>query len=218
MLRYILHDILSREKKYLRTKGQVIQTTDGQKKFHLIVKGYVKRYLISNAGSLGVEVIYGPGDVFPLTLVYRELFNKEISSGPEVYYYEAMVDTEIHSISIESLLEHIKQDPMVYKSLFLEAGTRLHSTLQGLENVTLKSSYMRVAHQILFFAERFGVKTEAGVKVQLPLTHQDLADVLSVTRETVSNSMGELRKKGLIKTNRHILIPSIKKLEDEVYS
>jgi CRP-like cAMP-binding protein len=218
MMRYKLHDLLSQEKAYHRSKGQVIQTTDGQKKFHLITKGFIKRYLISNAGTLGVEVIYGPGDVFPLTLVYQAIYEKNISSSPEVFYYEAMCDTEVHSMNIEDLVNHVNEDPLLYKSLFLEAGTRLHSTLQGLENLTLKSSYKRVAHQILYFAERFGAKTDAGVKLQLALTHQDLADVLSVTRETVSNSMGELRKKGLIKTNRYILIPSIKKLKEEAYS
>jgi CRP-like cAMP-binding protein len=98
------------------------------------------------------------------------------------------------------------------------SGKRLHSTLHGLENLTLKSSYFRVAHELLYMAQRFGEQTEKGVKILIPLTHQDLADILSLTRETVSTCMVQLREKGLITTNRNIVVKDLGKLEKEAYS
>jgi CRP-like cAMP-binding protein len=66
-------------------------------------------------------------------------------------------------------------------------------------------------------AERFGQKGVSGIKISVPLTHQDIGDILSLTRETVSTSMVQLRKKNLIKTNKSILVPNIEALRDEAY-
>lgn len=205
-------------RKFKLSKGQIIQSTDDRRVFNLIEKGYVKRYLISNEGSLGVQVIYGPGEVFPITLAFSVLFDQSINESPETYYYEAMTELELYTINEQELADAVKADPTLYRDLMAVAGKRLHSTLHGLENLTLKTSYYRVAHELLYMAQRFSEKTGKGYKILIPLTHQDLADILSLTRETVSTCMVELRKKGLITTNRNICVKDIKKLEEEAYS
>lgn len=213
-----VHDLLIKKgRRTTRSKGQIIQTTDGGKSFNLVQSGYVKRYLISNSGSLGVQVIYGPDDIFPITLIYKLLFGHDIDNGPETYYYEAMSNVEVYSFSGDDLLQAVQSQPILYQGLFRESGRRIESMLQGLENMTMSSSYHRVAHQLLYFADKFGKKDAAGVKLLIPLTHQDIADVLNITRETVSNSMTRLSKKGLVKSGRYIIIPSVGKLEAEAF-
>ena len=212
-----LHELLTKQPVIKYPKGQVIETTDGVKRFYLVKSGYVKRYLISNDGELGVQVIYGPGDVLPLTLVFKALFEHDINDGPETYYYETMADTELYGIDLASLLAAIETNNLLYRGLFREAGRRMESTLQGLENLRMKTSYNRVAHQLVYLAKQFGQKTAAGIKISVPLTHQDIADVLGVTRETVSSSMTRLRKKGLVKNSRGIIIPDLDKLEAEAH-
>jgi CRP/FNR family cyclic AMP-dependent transcriptional regulator len=209
--------ILLKGRQYKIPKGQIIQSTEDRRVFNLLHTGHVKRYLISNDGSYGVQVIYGPGDVFPITLAYSAIFEREINSGPETYYYEAMTNCELYTIDEIALKEAVNKNPILYKDLFGVAGTRLHSTLHGLENLTLSNSYHRVAHEILYMAERFGQKGVSGIKISVPLTHQDIGDILSLTRETVSTSMVQLRKKNLIKTNKSILVPNIEALRDEAY-
>ena len=200
------------------TKNQIIQSTDDRRVFNYLVSGYVKRYLIANDGSLGVQVIYGPGDVFPITLAFSILFDQAINESPETYYYESMTEAEIYTINEIDLKESVQNDPKLYRDLMSVAGKRLHSTLHGLENLTLKSSYFRVAHELLYIAQRFGEVSESGVKIMIPLTHQDLADILSLTRETVSTCMVQLREKGLISTTKNIVVRDMKKLEEEAYS
>lgn len=214
-----LHALLVKGKLSKHAKGQVIQTTDGGiKRFNLVKSGYIKRYLIAADGNLGIQVIYGPGDVFPLTLVFKSLFSYDINDGPETYYYEAMSRVEMYSLDLPALLGVIKDDPMAYRGLFRESGRRLESTLQGLENLRMKTSYNRVAHQLVYLARQFGEKTNDGVRIGVPLTHQDIGDVLGVTRETVSNNMSQLKKEGLVIPGRHIVIPSVKKLETRAHS
>src|SRR5579863_7589429 len=81
-------------RQYKVAKGQVLQSSEDRKVFNLVLDGYIKRYLISNDGSIGVQVLYGPGDLFPITLAFKSLFGLEITESPEVYYYETMSEVE----------------------------------------------------------------------------------------------------------------------------
>jgi CRP/FNR family transcriptional regulator, cyclic AMP receptor protein len=210
--------LITTGKRQRRDKGQVIQTTGEQKTFNLIRAGYVKRYLIANDGSLGIEAIYGPSDVFSMSSIYQALFNQTLYDGPETYYYEAMTDCEIYSIDIDVLIQEVKKNPMLYRDLLIEAGKRLHFSIQGLENISMKSAYNRTAHQLLHYARKFGHHKKDGIELTLPLTHQDLANVLSLSRETVSVSFMALRKKGLIRGRKKVYVTDLEKLEEEAYS
>jgi CRP/FNR family transcriptional regulator len=211
------NELLLKGRQYKIPKGQIIQSTDDRRVFNLLKRGYVKRYLISNDGSYGVQVIYGPQDMFPITLAFSAVFHKELNESPETYYYEAMTDVELYTLDETTLKESIEKDPELYKDLFGICGARLHSTLHGLENLTLSNSYHRVAHEILFLAKKFGIKKTKGTEIQVQLTHQDLADILSLTRETVSTAMVQLRKNKLIATGKHICVPDMAKLEEEAH-
>jgi CRP-like cAMP-binding protein len=199
-------------------KGQIVQSTEGQKTMHYVVKGFIKRYLISNNGSLGVEVIYGPGDFFPLTLMLETFFELGIYEGQEVYFYEAMTDATVHTIDVNVLEMTVKKNPLLYRDLLLETGRRLHTTLNSLENITLKTPYSRIAHQLVYFATMFGEKTKTGTKITVELTAQDLADILRLEVKEVSTCLEELKEKRHIKINKYILIPDIGRLQEEAHS
>jgi len=211
------NELLLKGRQYKIPKGQIIQSTEDRRVFNLLRNGYVKRYLISNDGSYGVQVIYGPQDTFPITLAFSAVFHRELNESPETYYYEAMTDVELYTVDEATLKEAIQKEPELYKDLFGICGVRLHSTLHGLENLTLSNSYHRVAHEILFLAKKFGAKKAKGTEIQVPLTHQDLADILSLTRETVSTAMVQLRKNKLISTGKNICVPDMAKLEEEAH-
>ena len=205
-------------KKSLYRKDQIVQSTDDTLLLRLITKGFIKRYLIANDGSLGVQSIYGPGDIFSLTYAFKILLNQSIYAGPEVYYYETMSDVELYTLDNEILHSKMKENPLLYKDFFSQAGRRLESNIHRLENLTLQNSYKRVAHQLAYLARDFGEKTSTGICINVPLTHLDIANVLSITRETVSISVAQLRSNGLIKTGKKIVVPDLDKLEEEAHS
>jgi hypothetical protein len=81
-----LHALLLGGKRVKYSKGQIIQSTEGQKTINLIKSGFVKRYLISTTGSLGVEVVYGKEDIFPLTLMFKT-FSTRIYTKAQKYIF-----------------------------------------------------------------------------------------------------------------------------------
>lgn len=199
-------------------KNEVIQSTHGQQVVNLIESGFVKRYLIGTDGNLSIQSIYGPGNVFPLTLVYKALFDQDIYHGPETYYYETMSQAKIYSITAQELSELANGNPGVYKELLREAGKRFNSNIQQLENLSLKTADKKVAHQLSYLAYQFGKPSFYGVRVQPKLTHQDLANILNISRETTTISIGELRDKSLIITERGIIVKDVEKLREYAFS
>lgn len=198
-------------------KGQVVNAFDDISMLNLIKSGFIKRYLITGEGEKGIQVIYGPDDIFPLTPVYKSVYKMDIYSGPQQYYYESMTDIEIYSINHVTLLEALETDPLLYKDLFYAAGLRLNAYIQRLESMSLRVANKKIANQLVYLADTFGKNTNDGVEIVLPLTHQNLADVLNLARETVTHRMTRLQEKGLIKVTKRIVILDIEKLRHSAH-
>lgn len=206
---------------YKYKKGEVLNSSDRDTNLMLIESGFVIRYEITNSGAMSIQSIYGQGSFFPLTKTYQLLFNQRLYSGPETIYYEAMTDASIYVLSPSSFIEKAKNDQKIYLGILEESGKRFCSNIQVIENMSMDSSVKRVAHQLLYYAEEYGRKDPKTScwDISIPLTHSTLAAILDVTRETVSQSIGELRDKHLVRSERgKIMVLSKAKLKSFVYS
>ncbi len=215
-----LHQLLRTGRRYKIAKQQMIQSTEDREVVNIIISGYFRKYLITNDGSLGAMIIYGPEDIFPITILYKKLFNQPLYHGIETHFYEAMSPAEVCTLDVGVLVEAIKKDPGLYPDLLQEAGRHLDFCINSIENIAMRNSEKRIAHMLCYFARRFGVQNPDGISIQMPLTHQNIGEILNITRETVSTNIKGLRDRGLLtaKGNNSILIPDLKKLEAEAYS
>jgi len=188
-------------------KGQVVTFGDSDL-VHFIKAGYIKRYLITKDGSMSIQIIYGPGDIFPLSPVRKSIFNEHVYTTGEQYYHEAMTDLEIYSTTVSSLLQALEQDPLIYKDLFYAAGVRINSNVFRLENMSLRVTNRKVAHLLIHLSDIFGEKVDDGTRIKVPLTHQNVADMLNMARETVTLTLARLEDKGLIRVaeGKHIIV------------
>jgi CRP/FNR family cyclic AMP-dependent transcriptional regulator len=64
----------------------------------------------------------------------------------------------------------------------------------------------RVATRLVELAERYGERTNAGVRVALPLSQDELAGWTGSSREAVSKALRSLRDRGLIETGRRRVV------------
>lgn len=208
-----LSKVLMKGKRQVFPKKHQIAMSDDRIMVGIIKSGYVKRYMISSDGKLSVQSVYGPGEVFPLTPVYRAIFNKNIYFGDETFYYETITPTNMYTLNKNELLEELSKDPMLYKDILAVSGKRLHSNIHKLENMSLRATNKRVAHMLLYLAGVFGEKTDEGIIINLPLTHELISDMLDVARETVSLKLTSLAEKGVIRTSKNIVVLDLEKLK-----
>lgn len=211
-----LHALLYDGKSATLPKGQILQLSNERMLLNVIRSGYIKRYMITNDGSQSVQSVYGPDDVFPLTPVYKLLFDQTIYSGSEVHYYETITPAKVFSIDQMTLEQSVESDPALYRDLLYVAGTRLSSNIQRLENTSLKVANRKVAHQLYYYAGKFGAKTGENVSIMVPLTHQLLADILNLARETVTHCIVKLQEKELIRSEKNIITVDLQGLKQEL--
>jgi len=70
---------------------------------------------------------------------------------------------------------------------------------------TVLDTLARVARRLLDLAERFGKETDEGLKVELPLSQEELASWCGASRESTVKALRTLREIGAITTGRRVV-------------
>jgi CRP-like cAMP-binding protein len=128
---------------------------------------------------------------------------------------EALTPSRITIVSADSL-RVLLSFPSVAETIadaFAEALRESHATIRNCAYV-LHSE--RVLEKLLQLARRYGRAVPGGVRVDFPLTHQLVADMVGSARETVSLALSELEREGFLQRQHHRYVLSIE--PDELFS
>jgi CRP/FNR family transcriptional regulator len=77
---------------------------------------------------------------------------------------------------------------------------------QRIQNLGYRLPRERVIACLLDLATRFGNHSSQGLVIEAPITHQDIADSINMSRETASRVLEQLIKDGLITQTDHLFI------------
>ena len=193
-------------------KGEMlIRADDDPQGIFYLTKGYVRQYTISKTGFELTLHILKPISYFPMVWA--------INGTPNVYYFEALTPVEVGRAPRDQVVSFIKDKPTVIFELMSELLEDYAETLTRVEHLVFSDAYRRVISILLYIAKHFGEKTDKRIIVNHRFTQQDIATLVGVARETASNEMSKLEKKGLIKYVDHsMLFEDVKKLNSELSS
>jgi CRP/FNR family transcriptional regulator, cyclic AMP receptor protein len=193
-------------------KGEMlIRADDDPQGIFCLKKGYVRQYTISKTGYELTLHILQPLSYFPMVWA--------INGTPNLYYFEALTPVEVGRAPREQVVNFIKDKPTIIFALMSELLEDYAETLTRVEHLVFSDAYRRVISVLLYIAKHFGEKDNKGIIVRHRFTQQDIATLVGVARETASNEMGKLEKKGLVKHIDHaIFFDNIKKLTLELSS
>jgi CRP/FNR family transcriptional regulator len=96
---------------------------------------------------------------------------------------------------------------------------KLSRELKAFQSKLIETSYQtieaRLSRLLLLMADKFGVKKDLGINLDLELSRSELAEMAGVTPETVIRTLSKLRKKDLIELNdTQVLIKDKESLEE----
>ena len=77
-----------------------------------------------------------------------------------------------------------------------------------IENLVFKDVNSKLAELLLRLGTEYGVDDARGTLVALKITHQEMANLIGSTRETVSLTLSQFKRKGLISTEGRRVILS----------
>jgi CRP-like cAMP-binding protein len=79
---------------------------------------------------------------------------------------------------------------------------RLHEAHDHIRELAAERVERRVARSVLRLANKVGVKTEHGIRIDMPLSRQDLAELSGTTLHTVSRILSDWQRAGLVDIGR----------------
>ena len=98
-------------------------------------------------------------------------------------------------------------EPLLHEYTFQLIGQRLEHAEQRLADFALNAIPARLDRLLADFSDRYGVRESAGVLIDIPLPHREIASIVGSTRESVTVRLNAMRREGTIEfVNRRILV------------
>lgn len=170
-------------------KGKLLNTpgvTPGL--LYLVLRGRLRAYQMTADGR---ELL--------LELIPEGGFDGLLSvAGRRGHFTEADDNSVVASLALPTLERLIALEPAVARNLFQLIIERLEGREEHLEAVVLHDPSQRLARQLLALGETLGRRHGNRIALKPRLTHQMLADMLGVRRETVTLHLGQLADAGAV--------------------
>jgi CRP/FNR family cyclic AMP-dependent transcriptional regulator len=154
-----------------------------------------------NGGRVKVSKVTRDGK--ELTLAYRgpgEIFGELalIDGGPREEMAEAMENTTISEIARIAFEQIIEREGLIGYRLTRVVAQRRRDVENKIEQLVFKDVNAKLAELLLRLAAEYGIDDARGTLVTLKITHQEMANLIGSTRETVSLTLSQFKRKGLI--------------------
>lgn len=138
-----------------------------------------------------------------LTLAYRgagELFGElcVLDGAPREEMAEAMKNAIITELPRETFHELLLADAAFAFKFATVVGQRRRQMETKLEHLVFRDVHAKLAALLIELAEQYGVESEQGVQIGLKITHQEMANLIGSTRETISLTLAQFKKKQLL--------------------
>jgi CRP/FNR family transcriptional regulator len=180
------------------TNGEtIIDGLDEPEGVYLIKEGFVKAYSLSKAGFGNLLLIQEAGEFIPLPWALD-------GSHTTGLYYEAMTGVTILRTSKDKLRTAMGNNTWLSQEIMKQAVNIISVYTQRIQTLEFRSARGRMISELLALAERFGEKRGKEVFINAPITHQDIADSINMTRETASRALELLFEEGLMGQRDHL--------------
>jgi CRP-like cAMP-binding protein len=147
----------------------------------IVVRGIVKLSCLNEQGDDVLLAIAGPNEPFGEPLTHLDLFEATTLDHCD------LLGLSIQDVNTTPHLSNNLMKAMMHRTRQSEALIALLN-LRGVEN--------RVKSFLELMAEDYGQPCDQGLKLNLRLTHQEIASAVSTTRVTITKVLGQLKESG----------------------
>ncbi len=186
-------------------KGErVLNEGDPAEKIYFISTGRVKVVREFPDGKSAIMGIFGSGGTVAEIAV--------IDGKPYPASAVALEESKVGELSSSDFLKFIKNNPDTLVQLIIGLGARLRNFVENQSSLAVQSVEKRLARFLTNISEELGVETDDGILVTLPMTRQDLAEIIGTSFEVVERGLKKIREKKIIEVEGKRII--IKKPDD----
>lgn len=189
----------------IKKKGLVYSEGDRADTLYILKEGRIKITRLAEDGREMTMDIIEPGDIFGELALAGET-ERETNA-------EALEDSFICTISRQNFEAFLGMRPNLTLTITKWIGVRLRRIENRFENLIFQDVRTRLYSLLKDLAQKYGKEVQGGCKITIKLSHQELANLIGSSRETVTLEVNNLKKKGLIfMEGRNYILP------DKVFS
>lgn len=196
------------EKKMVRNLSRPVFYNKGQNifdegmpcdKIYFIRGGKILLYKVSDMGKEMSLDIITTDDIFGENSIFDDSMHS--------FSAKALEDTFVCVCSKDDFIK-LLENPMISLKIIKSLTTKLNTYTEQMANIAFNNVKGRLLNTFQKLIKQHGVECDFGTKINLILSHQDMANLVNASRVMVSNIMIDLKKEGLIEVNNRYIYVS----------
>jgi CRP/FNR family transcriptional regulator len=157
----------------------------------LLCTGRAKLSTCSSDGKSLITQIAEPGQVLGLSAV--------ISGRPYEVTAETLQPCQVNFIKREDFLRFLSEHGEACLRVAQHLSNNYHAAYEQVRSLGLShSASEKLARLLLEWSDKAGVATDRGISMKLTLTHEEIAQLIGISRETVTRLLAEFKNEELI--------------------
>lgn len=173
-----------------RAHARLFSADDPADRVFWLECGMVKIYHLSAAGDVTIFWICTPGDLFGAGGI--------CGSAQQSVHAQALGAGRLRTLRRGDFERLILEHPQIGLNVIKLVGARLRLACDAVADKAALRAEARLAGVLLRLAQQCGQLTEGGVRIAIALSHQDISGMVGTTRQTVSQTLKQFERKGLL--------------------
>ncbi len=172
---------------------------------YVVLAGKVKVTKSTPGGKECILAIHQPGDFF------GEMALLDGKTSPATV--SAMEDCRVATILSADFHRLLMRNEKAVRQIIQVLCGRLRHVWGQIQDLSYSTAEARIRAGILQLSRKHGITDSRGIIIDLKITHQELAELVGTSRETVTRTLARLQKEGvLLLDNRRMVLLDPKRL------
>lgn len=184
-----------------RRKERIVLPGEKDTDTYFISQGYVSQSILSANGNEFTPYIFAPKSFFPLIC-----WENDCESLKHEYEYTSLTPVEVRKFPKQKLMNYLSENPKAIAAFNDQLMIYSAELLKKLETRVFSDAFHMVILELLDLEKFFGKKQGKEILINYWFTHQDIANILGLSREVVTKQMSKLIKKKLISYKTHFIV------------
>jgi CRP-like cAMP-binding protein len=164
----------------------------------MITFGEVKLARMTETGKEVVLGVRGPGTLL------GEL--AAIDGAPRSTGAHALTDVEADVVSMRDFRALLASSPEANQAVLELLAARLRESDETIFDFVAHDTVGRIARRLIDLASTHGTPVDDGVRIDLPLSQEELAGWVGSSREAVAKALQVMRDLGWVETGRRVMV------------
>jgi CRP/FNR family transcriptional regulator, cyclic AMP receptor protein len=156
----------------------------------LVCSGKVKVSVSSRGGKTLILQIARPGEMLGLSAA--------MSGVPYEVSAETLYPSQLAFIRREDFVRFVHRFPEVYQAVIQQLNSQYAHACEQLRTVGLSTTANEKLARLLLHWSSEEKQTSDGAHIKMPLTHEQIAECVGATRETVTRTLSDFKSRHLV--------------------